>query len=171
MYQAIRGASLRLDYLDQLLGAAVDCGDPEQVANADRIGTDFTEGRTVTYVCRSSCYSGGGDITCNDNGQWDTKPTCIGKYRAFFQILLCQLFVQQTAFVILFNLKCLFPQTNLLKDNVLYLATFIQQKHSCRIVQESFLVEFLEHLGCKYFSQIYFRETNIKSNTLSFEPT
>ena len=55
--------------------AAVQCGDPGSVDNADRSGDPRTN--TVTYTCRSEFQmEGEGRVTCSC-GQWSARPRCI----------------------------------------------------------------------------------------------
>ena len=63
-----------------LIWLVVECNDPGGVDNAVRGGSSwpYTVGRTFTYTCES-CYTGGGFITCERNGQWTQKPSCTGK--------------------------------------------------------------------------------------------
>ncbi|XP_070558431.1 sushi, von Willebrand factor type A, EGF and pentraxin domain-containing protein 1-like [Ptychodera flava] len=55
----------------------VDCGDPGNIANADRDGEDFTYDQTVTYTCHTGYHSVGNSIvTCQENALWTDKPEC-----------------------------------------------------------------------------------------------
>ncbi len=64
--------------------AVIDCGEPGEVLNANRLGNVFTEGAIVTYTCIDNCFTGGGPITCLPTGFWSTpRPTCVGECFAF----------------------------------------------------------------------------------------
>ena len=62
------------------------CADPGDVQNAVRTDSrlpPFTEGTSVTYVCRSGFNIQGGTagqfsatIVCQNNGQWTVRPAC-----------------------------------------------------------------------------------------------
>ena len=58
----------------------VECGDPGGIDNAVRGASSwpYTVGTAFAYTCES-CYTGGGSITCQENGQWTQKPTCTGE--------------------------------------------------------------------------------------------
>ena len=58
----------------------MDCPGPGGIAHAARSETHWplSVGAKATYTC-NPCYTGGGTITCQRNGQWTQKPTCTGK--------------------------------------------------------------------------------------------
>ena len=58
----------------------MDCTEPGGIAHAARSETHWplSVGAKVTYTC-NPCYTGGGNITCQRNGQWTKKPTCRGE--------------------------------------------------------------------------------------------
>ncbi|XP_070557235.1 uncharacterized protein [Ptychodera flava] len=56
---------------------AIDCGNPGEVENADRIGTQYSYNSTVIYTCHDGYYTNGsGTIRCTIEGQWTEKPSC-----------------------------------------------------------------------------------------------
>ncbi|XP_070557224.1 uncharacterized protein [Ptychodera flava] len=56
---------------------AVDCGNPGEVENADRIGTQYSYNRTVMYTCHDGYYiNGNRTIRCTIEGQWTERPSC-----------------------------------------------------------------------------------------------
>ena len=56
------------------------CLDPGSIVHAKRSGSSgpYPEGSKVIYTCHT-CYTGGGTMTCQDNGQWSNRPECRGK--------------------------------------------------------------------------------------------
>ena len=54
---------------------AAQCGSPVQEPNAHLEATGQVVGDTVTYTC-DECYNGGGNITCQGNGEWTAAPSC-----------------------------------------------------------------------------------------------
>ena len=64
----------------------IRCGDPGNVVNAVRTGTNFGFGGTVQYVC-NRCYTGGGTITCQANQRWTARPECTSKYHSVSYLL------------------------------------------------------------------------------------
>ena len=75
---------------------AVNCGDPGQINFATRTGTDFSEGRTVSYTC-AFCYVGGGAITCQ-NGRWSALPQCRSKLSNTQYVAMLDRFFQWVLF-------------------------------------------------------------------------
>ncbi|XP_070551545.1 uncharacterized protein [Ptychodera flava] len=62
--------------------AVIDCGDPGNVENADRIikGDAFTYNSTVEYNCHDGYHGDrNGSIFCTETGDWTVKPKCIRK--------------------------------------------------------------------------------------------
>ncbi|XP_070570517.1 uncharacterized protein [Ptychodera flava] len=56
---------------------AIDCGNPGEVENADRIGTQYSYNSTVIYTCHDGYYTNGsGTIRCTIEGRWTEKPSC-----------------------------------------------------------------------------------------------
>ena len=55
--------------------AAITCDDPGTIPNAERGAVLLSVNSQVTYTCKD-CYTGGGVITCQANGQWTPLPAC-----------------------------------------------------------------------------------------------
>ncbi|XP_070560346.1 scavenger receptor cysteine-rich type 1 protein M130-like [Ptychodera flava] len=56
---------------------SIDCGNPGEVENADRIGTQYSYNSTVIYTCHDGYYTNGsGTIRCTLEGRWTEKPSC-----------------------------------------------------------------------------------------------
>merc|ERR1712015_62091 len=51
------------------------CGVPGNVVAAETFGKDYYLDRRVQYVCNQGYY-GGGDIMCEKDGKWSSKPQC-----------------------------------------------------------------------------------------------
>ncbi|XP_070570582.1 uncharacterized protein [Ptychodera flava] len=58
---------------------AIDCGEPDDIDNAEKYGDVFTYNSTVSYKCHDgyTIEYGDGDITCQADGQWSEQPMCI----------------------------------------------------------------------------------------------
>ncbi len=69
-----------LHILYGLIFAVINCGDPGDVPNAERVGDVFTEGAIVRYVCTDSCFTGGGPITCRSDETWSPRPSCNSQF-------------------------------------------------------------------------------------------
>ena len=66
------------------------CGDPGEVYGAVRTGSSsrYQVNAVITYTCTDDCQVGGGNITCQSNGQWTEKPGChILRKKTFIFIL------------------------------------------------------------------------------------
>ncbi|XP_070552435.1 uncharacterized protein [Ptychodera flava] len=56
---------------------AIDCGNPGEVENANRIGTQYSYNSTVIYTCHDGYYTNGNrTIRCTIEGRWTEKPSC-----------------------------------------------------------------------------------------------
>jgi len=57
----------------------VDCGDPGTPANGERLGSDFTYGKTIVYDCNPGYQlSGSRERTCQLDGKWSGSiATCV----------------------------------------------------------------------------------------------
>ncbi|XP_070560566.1 seizure protein 6 homolog [Ptychodera flava] len=56
---------------------AIDCGNPGEVENADRIGTQYSYNSTVVYTCHDGYYTNSNrTIRCTIEGRWTEKPSC-----------------------------------------------------------------------------------------------
>lgn len=67
---------------------SASCNDPGSIAQARKIGNDYSHGQIVTYECVTQGYSlvGNPTLTCND-GSWDSQlPQCKGKRLVFDDI-------------------------------------------------------------------------------------
>ena len=78
-------------YIKRFSFLTVECNDPGDVNNAQWIRSSwpYKVNSRVSYKC-DACYTGGGIITCQRNGQWTQKPTCTGKMQIIQQILYLQ---------------------------------------------------------------------------------
>ena len=59
----------------------IDCGDPGTPANGERVGSEFTYGKTITYDCDPGYQiSGSRSRTCQLDGSWSgSVATCVGE--------------------------------------------------------------------------------------------
>ena len=62
----------------------VECSDPGGVPHSTRSWSKwpYTPNTQFMYTC-NRCYKGGGNITCQNNGEWTNKPNCTGKKPIF----------------------------------------------------------------------------------------
>ena len=61
--------------------AAVDCGDPPEIANGTRTWADTTYQSTATYECDPGHALIGSDtVECQANEDWTSPPECICEY-------------------------------------------------------------------------------------------
>ena len=62
----------------------VECSDPDGVPHSTRSWSKwpYTPNTQFRYTC-GRCYTGGGNITCQNNGEWTNKPNCTGKKPIF----------------------------------------------------------------------------------------
>lgn len=70
---------------------SASCDDPGFIAQARKIGNDYSHGQIVTYECITQGYSlvGNPTMTCND-GSWDSqRPQCKGKCFNLF-LMICE---------------------------------------------------------------------------------
>ncbi|CAH1248686.1 CSMD3 [Branchiostoma lanceolatum] len=62
---------------DEPICEKIDCGDPGELRNAQRILAGTFYGDTVTYICDPGfILVGNGTSTCDGDGQWDRAPFC-----------------------------------------------------------------------------------------------
>ncbi|XP_070569346.1 uncharacterized protein [Ptychodera flava] len=58
--------------------SVINCGEPDDIDNADKYGDEFTYNSTVSYKCHEGyAFEGGSDsIICGVDGEWSHTPTC-----------------------------------------------------------------------------------------------
>ncbi|XP_070569345.1 uncharacterized protein [Ptychodera flava] len=57
----------------------INCGEPEDIDNADKDGDTFTYNNTVSYTCHDKYVleDGNGTVVCGEDGEWSDAPTCV----------------------------------------------------------------------------------------------